>query len=199
MRQIGSKNDNNANYGQNPCSTNTNPPSTTVIKASFWGNVLNPIVATNSGQYRKQFQVVIAGSNAYNVKEVDTAVTGYTQTQLNNCAMQAPGTLCTTGQTDSLLARTLTFQDGVLDHSRCQKACDNLTGDNACKFFTSYMLVTNGKCGVQQCAFYKRAWDPATYCKNYGQGNISIQWSSSFTSTADDGCATCPVKSRSLF
>lgn len=174
-----------------------------MIKASFWGNVLNEVVATNKGQYRSKFQVVIAGSNAYNVVECPTALSGYTQRTLStgngygNCAINAVGTSCTAGQSDSYL-RSATFNDGVLDHSRCQKVCDAFTGPDSCKFFTSYMLVTNGKCGVQQCGFYKRAWDN-TYCKNTGQmtsnGPVTIQWSSAFTSNAGDGVATCPITS----
>ena len=190
---------------QNPCSTNTNPASTTVIKASFWGNVLNEVVATNKGQYRKDFQVVIAGSNAYNVEQVPcTTITGFTQKPLSNgngygnCAINAPKTYCSGKQTDSYLTMKQ-FDDGVLDHSRCKAQCDIITAqspDTPCNFFTSYLQVKNGKCGVQQCAFYKRAYDNS-YCTNTGQtvgkDVITIQWSSSFTNNADDGTELCPT------
>ncbi|RAL67843.1 hypothetical protein DID88_008569 [Monilinia fructigena] len=43
-----------------------NPPSQTLIKCSLFGGLLDASLATNSGQWQADFQVVIAGSNAYN-------------------------------------------------------------------------------------------------------------------------------------
>jgi hypothetical protein len=43
-----------------------NTVATTAIKWALWGNKLNKTVATNTGYMRYDFQVVIAGSNAYN-------------------------------------------------------------------------------------------------------------------------------------
>ena len=40
-----------------------NPPSFTNIKCSLWGSGVTPQTAVNTGQYRSQFHVVIAGSN----------------------------------------------------------------------------------------------------------------------------------------
>ena len=40
-----------------------NPPSTTNIKCSFWGGPVTKDNAVNTGQWRKNFQIVIAGSN----------------------------------------------------------------------------------------------------------------------------------------
>lgn len=40
-----------------------NPPSTTNYKCTLWGAPLSSEEATNTGQYRDSFQVVIAGSN----------------------------------------------------------------------------------------------------------------------------------------
>lgn len=42
-----------------------NPPSTTYIKCALWGAPIRANDAINTGQYRDQFQVVIAGSNGY--------------------------------------------------------------------------------------------------------------------------------------
>ncbi|KAI5359075.1 hypothetical protein Slin15195_G067060 [Septoria linicola] len=42
-----------------------NPASTTYIRCALHGSVIDAKGATNSGQFREQFQVVIAGSNAY--------------------------------------------------------------------------------------------------------------------------------------
>lgn len=43
-----------------------NPPSQTLIKCSLFGGLLDASLATNSGQWQADFQVVISGSNAYN-------------------------------------------------------------------------------------------------------------------------------------
>ena len=40
-----------------------NPASTTNFKCTLWGSPVSQSQATNTGQYRDQFQVVIAGSN----------------------------------------------------------------------------------------------------------------------------------------
>lgn len=42
-----------------------NPPSTTNIRCALWGSAIDAKGATNNGQYREDFQVVIAGSNGY--------------------------------------------------------------------------------------------------------------------------------------
>ena len=47
-----------------PNSTNCpNPPSTTNFKCTLWGAPVSAEEATNDGQWRDQFQVVITGSN----------------------------------------------------------------------------------------------------------------------------------------
>ncbi|KAG9700476.1 hypothetical protein KCU85_g3592, partial [Aureobasidium melanogenum] len=173
-----------------------NPSSTTVIKASFWGNLIGPNLATNKGQYRDQFQVVIAGSNGYNLDACETAVQGWTQTQLGSCSINAPTSYCMPDNKDSYLT-VKTFPDGNFDNSRCKAQCDIITKqspDTPCNFFTSYMQVKNGQCGVQQCAFYKRAWDKS-YCTNTGDpvNKITIAWASSFTNNACDGTEFCSL------
>lgn len=53
-----------------------NPPSQTLIKCSLFGGLLDASSATNSGQWQADFQVVIAGSNAYN-SIAPPAIPGY--------------------------------------------------------------------------------------------------------------------------
>jgi len=55
----------------------------------FWGVPLDSQTAVNSGQWRDQFQVVIAGSNAYN-KIPDTPAGYTTPLSLGNYAINAP-------------------------------------------------------------------------------------------------------------
>ena len=44
-----------------------NPPSTTNYKCTLWGAPVSVEEATNTGQYRDQFHVVIAGSDGISV------------------------------------------------------------------------------------------------------------------------------------
>jgi hypothetical protein len=41
------------------------PTAMTAIKCTLWGSLVSPDYATNFGQWREQFHVVIAGSNGY--------------------------------------------------------------------------------------------------------------------------------------
>ncbi|KAI7229008.1 hypothetical protein KC330_g7641 [Hortaea werneckii] len=45
--------------------TCANPPSVTNIKCVWWGSTISSDVNVNKGQWRNQFEVVIAGSNGY--------------------------------------------------------------------------------------------------------------------------------------
>lgn len=47
----------------NPAPACSNPPSIAQYKCSFWSVPVTAATATNTGQFREQFQVVIAGSN----------------------------------------------------------------------------------------------------------------------------------------
>lgn len=47
----------------NPGPNCPNPPSFTNVKCTLWGSRLTPETATNTGQYRRDFLVVIAGSD----------------------------------------------------------------------------------------------------------------------------------------
>lgn len=182
---------------QDPGANCPNPWSTTVVKASFWGNLIGENLATNKGQYRDQFQVVIAGSNGYNIDSCETAIQGWTQQQLGSCTINSPPSTCANGKDSYLTYQS--FSDGNMDNKRCKAACDALTArdpSTPCNFFTSYMQVHDNKCGVQFCVFYQRAWDKS-YCTNTGDPvNLNtIAWASSFTNNACDGSELCPAPS----
>lgn len=49
----------------NPADACPNPTAQTLIKCVLWGSPVTPGAATNYGQWREQFHVVIAGSNGY--------------------------------------------------------------------------------------------------------------------------------------
>lgn len=50
----------------NPAPACPNPLATNNIKCSLWGSKVSRETATNEGQYREQFHVIIAGSDGFN-------------------------------------------------------------------------------------------------------------------------------------
>jgi hypothetical protein len=73
--------------------TCTNPSSTTLIKCVFWGSPVTKENAVNNGQWRADFQVVVAGSNGYVSKNHVGGQTapGYTlQADLDMATVNAP-------------------------------------------------------------------------------------------------------------
>ncbi|KAF2873525.1 hypothetical protein BDV95DRAFT_489957, partial [Massariosphaeria phaeospora] len=50
----------------NPGANCTDPVSTTLIKCALWGVEISAETATNVGQWRGDFHIVITGSNGYN-------------------------------------------------------------------------------------------------------------------------------------
>jgi hypothetical protein len=59
---------------QNPAATCPNPPSTTLIKCNYWGSPLSEATATNDGQWRNDFHVLVSGVNGYNKAASTTPV-----------------------------------------------------------------------------------------------------------------------------
>jgi hypothetical protein len=141
-----------------------NPPSTTAIKCVFWGGYLSAAGATNTGQWRSGFQVIIAGSNAYmsnTVKQLD----GFTGAALGNAAINAP--LDCNGADTYMGVKT--FSNSYFDPSLCAAACvsqnvyntEHPTQNRApdlCRFFTTYMISKNGVPQGQYCAMYTEPW-----------------------------------------
>ncbi|OCK84336.1 hypothetical protein K432DRAFT_414050 [Lepidopterella palustris CBS 459.81] len=152
-----------------------NPNSTTVIKCVYWGGPVTAENAVNKGQWRNNFQVVIAGSNGY-VNQTVTNVPGYKGTFLNNAAVNAP--LDCNGN-DTYMGYKL-FNDGApFDATRCAAACDAQSAYNIahppqsgppkiCRFFNTYLMEKNGLSQGQMCSMYTLAWD-SSYAVNTGQ------------------------------
>lgn len=67
-----------------------NPPSTTNYKCTLWGVPICDKEATNVGQYRGQFHVVIAASNAYNKAAAPAPINGFTGPTELGGAINAP-------------------------------------------------------------------------------------------------------------
>lgn len=131
---------------QDPGSNCPHPPGTTVIKCIFWGGPVTAENANGKGQWRNDFEVVIAGSNGYN----SAGPSGYTGTFLGDKAINAETDTITSGY---MVVKT--FTSGPFDPSLCATACDAQTSYSAahsdstgaydtCVFYNTYIPLENG-------------------------------------------------------
>jgi len=151
------------------------PASVTVIKCVYWGGAITPGSPTNVGQYRKQFHVVIAGSNGYISNTIATPA-GYSGVQsLGQGAINALND-CNGGYT---YMGVKVFSSGVFDIGKCAAACSAQSAYNrahpakngyfqTCQFFNTYILYNNSVPIGQYCSLYNETW-PAAYATNTGQ------------------------------
>lgn len=109
----------------NPAEACPNPPSFTNIKCTLWGAGVTEESATNTGQHREDFQVVIAGSNGYNKNTPPQPLEGYEgPTQLGG-AINAP----LYNGVNTYLG--MKYFNIPYDPSVCAAACQAQTGYNS--------------------------------------------------------------------
>ncbi|KAI8960265.1 hypothetical protein F5Y11DRAFT_367547 [Daldinia sp. FL1419] len=171
----------------------TNPPSTTNIKCIFWGGLVSTETASNTGQYLADFHVVIAGSNGY-MKQTVPPVPGYDGEPTGNGTIDVPPddmdpspTTRTTASRTTTSRPTNTAQGGTYIGSRIftntffdpgAALCDaqnrnNLANPPArgqpqiCRFFTTYLILRNGRPAGQYCALYTQYY-PRRFATNGG-------------------------------
>ncbi|KAI4249793.1 MAG: hypothetical protein L6R40_000582 [Gallowayella cf. fulva] len=144
------------------------PSSFTNIKCTLFGSGVTPESATNKGQYRQQFHVVIAGSNGYTKNNPPDAQGGFTGPTPFGGAINAP---------DSFM--TQKYFPGVYDAGKCAGACQTNTAYNkrhpradgtydACNFYNVYLLSKNNVPQGTYCGLYTKPWD-RKYSTNFGQ------------------------------
>jgi len=172
----------------------------TISRCSFWGAPIDSSTATNTGQYRGNFQVLIAGSNGYvNMKPPATPAGYTTPYNLNNASINAP--LDCNGASTYMGVRM--FNTVPFDVNLCASACTSTSQYDLahppmdgsppmiCRFFVTYLLLKNGAVLGQYCALYNETWS-ATFATNFGQydsqGNhFTILDSYSSSNTTDPG------------
>lgn len=185
----------------NPGPNCQNPEAIANIKCSFWGGPVYTDTATNTGQWREQFEVAIAGSNGYSSLKTQTAE-GYKQIELKNNAINSPLDCNNQG---SYMGYQL-FTQGAFDAKLCAVACQQTNKyalehppangkPSLCRYFNTYILLKNGVSQGQYCSMYTQEWD-ASYATNNGQyrgeDHYTIQYSFGFTDESDDGVPVCP-------
>ncbi|KAF4555694.1 Hypothetical protein D9617_2g056570 [Elsinoe fawcettii] len=185
-----------------------NPPSVTNIKCTFWGGPVTKWNALNKGQWRRQFQVVMTGSNGY-VNNTISLQAGYDPPiDLGSTAIDAPPDC--SGK-DTFLGSKL-FTTGPFDANLCLIACSaqsvynlaNPSSDGSrpltCQFFTTYLLYKNNLPVGQYCSLYSKSWT-LTYATNrgmtYGKDVYTIGSSYAFvnSTSAGDPYIPCDVAS----
>ncbi|KAF6234104.1 hypothetical protein HO173_007523 [Letharia columbiana] len=146
-----------------------NPSSFTNVKCSLWGTALTSATATNSGQYRASFHVVIAGSNGYN--KLPPAQPGFDGPTPLTGAIIAP---------DGSTYIGVRFQAGsTLNTTFCASECAATTANDRstpkadgtympCNFFNAWVGVLGGVVDGTHCAEYTQPWGKP-YDTNYGQ------------------------------
>ncbi|KAF7942835.1 uncharacterized protein EAE97_006289 [Botrytis byssoidea] len=190
-------------------------PSVTMIKCVFWGGPVSIENAVNSGQYRDNFQVAIAGSNGYTNNSI-APIPGYGNAQyLGNAAINAP---YDSQGCNTYMGSTI-FSTGPFDASLCAAYCsaqskynlDHPPSDGSpvktCQFFNTYLLYVNDLSHTQgqYCAIYSEAWD-SSYATNVGQYRGSdhylIGLSYTYTNETNPGLTsgdnTCAVAQASV-
>ncbi|KAF2150206.1 hypothetical protein K461DRAFT_201709, partial [Myriangium duriaei CBS 260.36] len=159
-----------------PAAACPNPPSYTMIKCVFWGGPVTTANAVNNGQWRQNFQVVIAGSNGYESSYATPP--GYSTPVALNAAINAPYDVY---GYDSYMGVAL-FNSGPFDLQLCADACSlksqyalaHPSADGSpvqtCQFFNTYILYINNVTNPQgqYCAMYSESWN-STYATNPGQ------------------------------
>lgn len=146
-----------------------NPPSTTNIKCSLWGSHIDQTTATNAGQWRRDFQVVIGASMGYNKLAAPASTPGYTGPIELSGAINAPDS--------SYMGYK--YYAGPYNPAQCATACTAQTAYNqkhpkadgtynTCSFFNSYVLSKNGAPTGTYCSMYTKTWSKQ-YATNYGQ------------------------------
>ncbi|KAI6859842.1 glycoside hydrolase [Hortaea werneckii] len=179
-----------------------NPASTTNTKCVFWGGPVTKDNALNTGQYRNQFQVVIAGSNGYVSNSVASPAGYGPAIPLGNAAINAPYDKY---GFDSYMGSAI-FTSGPFNVQLCADACSMKSAYNkahpptdgspvqTCQFFNTYILYMNGPSNPQgqYCAMYSESW-PASYATNKGQyrgsDHFTIQYSFAYSNSANPGAA----------
>ncbi|KAG9191968.1 hypothetical protein G6011_10702 [Alternaria panax] len=187
------------------------PKPVTNIKCSIYGYPVAQKSATNQGQYRGGFHVVITGSNGYSkagkgeCKGAPT-VDGFNTPANLPAAINAP-LIKKNGQDYDTYNGMRLFNTNPYDPSLCAAACESQTkfdkehladanGEyKPCNFFTSYILTKNGVPLGTYCALYTQSWD-SSFAVNtgyyYGEDEYSVICAASYDATKPDSGNVTP-------
>ena len=151
-----------------------NPPSMTTFKCTLWGSSIDASTATNKGETREQFQVVITGSDGYDRTDVATP----SAPQPN--PPKPPKDCGNKGQDAPKYCIGKHFFPGPYNPHACYDYALslNVANKNAgfgqqCSYFNAYYLFKNGKPHGTYCNLYNSEIDIgfATYTGGVSGGD----------------------------
>ncbi|KAL2073289.1 hypothetical protein VTL71DRAFT_10613 [Oculimacula yallundae] len=169
------------------CPTST---SVTNIKCVRWGVPIKQETATNKGESRNKFKVVVSGSNGYNKNAPPVAQAGFKGPVKLGGSINAPNDPVTNTNTYMgykffSIDTVQTFANGV---AACTAACTAQTAYNSrhppkapakpsvCNQAVAYVLSQSNQPQGIYCAMYSEEWS-SFYATNYGQYRGSEWWS----------------------
>lgn len=182
-----------------------NPASETVLKCVYYGGPVSEASTTNDGQWRRDFQVVIAGSNGY-VSNAIASPGGYQAgVPLGRRTINAPTKDCEGNPT---YMGVKVFQDGPFSVEKCAAACSATSDWNRanphvwsketglprlCQMFNTYILYNGSTATGQFCSMYDQTWSTA-FATEEGQwrGNDYFNMDYSFMFSNTTGAADRP-------
>lgn len=168
-----------------------NPPSVTNIKCVWWGVPVSKSTATNSGQYRDSFEVVIAGSNGYNAIIEPAEVAGFSAGVSYGGALNVPNDPVD-NQDTYITSKFYSYGYGPYQIQYyapevCVHACADQTAYDynnppssgrpaVCNQVVALSLNRNGVPQGMYCSFFTESWGP-----NYGTTNYVVYAGSVYT------------------
>ncbi|KAF2242981.1 hypothetical protein BU26DRAFT_123634 [Trematosphaeria pertusa] len=180
-----------------PADSCANPDPITNVKCALYGYPVASGSATNYGQWRNDFHVVIAGSNGYyKLPTTEPTLPSFNAPEALTAAIDA------LNEANSYNGMHMS-NDGPFDPAVCAAYClaqtefdhEHLVDENGnyrpCNFFNAYILTKNDVPQGTYCSFYTQPWD-ASYAVNTGYSSgadtYKVEASFSYTlTTQDDG------------
>ncbi|KAI4856406.1 hypothetical protein E4T45_02131 [Aureobasidium sp. EXF-8846] len=176
------------------------PSSVVYAKCALWGGELTTGNAVYTGTTVNQFEIAVAGSNAYQNNSLTTPA-GYTLNgAYNNASINAPFDIL---GSNTFLGSTI-FTKGPFNIQICADFCSAQTRYNfahpakdgtppkACSFFNTYILYKNSASTPQgqYCTLYSEVWDdsyarPADQWR--GSDHYFVGYSYTFSNSTNPG------------
>ncbi|KAH7045906.1 hypothetical protein B0J12DRAFT_701049 [Macrophomina phaseolina] len=177
------------------CAPNKNPDSITTIGCTLYAYHVAASLATNKGQWRDNFQVVITGSNGYN--KISSKISNTVKAIDGFKAPQDFGTKAVNAKPYHGFDSYITYKTytDAYDPRLCAKACKTQTAYNikypnrdgtykACNYFVAYVLAKNDEPQGIFCSLYALPWN-STWAVNdgyyYGSDHYTIYNSLAYT------------------
>ncbi|KAI4726289.1 hypothetical protein E4T49_05916 [Aureobasidium sp. EXF-10728] len=140
-----------------------NPSGAAQITCALYGTYVSSSQATNIGQYRKDFMVVIQGSNGYNLNPAPASVSTF----------QGPNALDAVAYSSSIYLAQKYFSS--YDVTQCSSLCNTYTANSKanaqssksstytpCNYFNVFNLTLNGQSQLMGCYLFSTS-DAANY------------------------------------